>query len=130
VPKGTQDFRGVSLKRELVEEVENFVHNYPQYKSIADFVHEAVRIRMEEVRRSYAEKPLPRFEHFNKGPNGVKITDRLQQRIADIEFKPKGIFCELCQKNRCEHINFAYSVPEIRSIIAEKQKEGWKLPNF
>jgi hypothetical protein len=101
-----------------------FARAYPQYKSIAHFVHEAVRIRMEEVRKSYAEKPLPRFEHFNRGPNGVKITDRQLHRIPDVDFKPEGIFCELCQKNRCEHIAFAYSVPEIKSIIDEKQKEG------
>lgn len=127
-PKETQDFRGVSLKRELVEQVENFVQEHPEYKSIADFVHESVRVRMEEVRKSHIEKPLPRFEHFNKGAGGVKITDRKRHRIADIYFRPEGIFCELDQTDDCEHIDFALTVPEIQDIIRKRRKEGWKLP--
>lgn len=129
MPREEKDFRGVSLKRELVNEVERFITEHPEYKGIADFVHEAVRVRMEEVRKSYAEKPLPRFEHFNKGPNGVRITDRKLHKIADIYFKPEGIFCELDQSNDCEHIDFALSVPEIQDIIRKRRKEGWKLPD-
>ncbi len=128
MPKEEQDFRGVSLKRGLVEEVARFVDTHPEYKSIADFVHEAVRVRMEEIRKSHIEKPLPRFEHFNKGTNGVRITDRKLHRIADISFKPTGIFCELDQSDNCEHIDFALTIPEIQAIIRKKRKEGWKLP--
>ena len=126
--KEEKDFRGVSLKRELVDEVERFVIEHPGYKGIADFVHEAVRIRMEEIRKSHIEKPLPRFEHFNKDPNGVKITDRKLRKIADIYFKPEGIFCELDQSNDCEHIDFALTVPDIQDIIRKRRKENWKLP--
>lgn len=130
MPKEEKDYRGVSLKRELVDEVERFVKENPSYKGIADFVHEAVRVRMEEIRKSQIEKPLPRFEHFNKGTNGVKISDRSLHRIADINFKPEGIFCELCQSSNCEHINFALTVPAIQAIIRRKRKEGWKLPEI
>jgi len=93
MPKPEQDFRGVSLKRELVDQVEEFIEQNPQYKSTADFVHEAVRIRMEEIRKSYAV--LPRFEHFNINSDGVRISDLKLNMIADIYIKPTGIFCEL-----------------------------------
>jgi hypothetical protein len=129
-PKEEKDYRGVSLKRELVDEVDRFVKEHLEYKGIADFVHEAVRIRMEEIRKSHIERPLPRFEHFNMGENGVRISDRKLRRIADITFKPEGIYCELDDSDHCEHIDFALTVPEIKEIIRKKRKEDWKLPDI
>lgn len=51
----TERFRGVSLKRELVNAVEQFIENHPNagYKSISDFIHEAVRSRIQEVKKLY-----------------------------------------------------------------------------
>jgi len=63
------------------------------------------------------------------GINGVRITDRQLHRIADIRFKPDGIYCELDEGNNCEHIEFALTVPEVKELIREKRKEGWKLPD-
>jgi Arc/MetJ-type ribon-helix-helix transcriptional regulator len=129
VPEKEQDFRGVSLKRELVEEIETFIKEYRQYKSIADFVHEATRVRMEEIRKSYAERPLPRFEQINFDENGVKILDRKLGLVADVYFKPQGAACSLDETDpRCPHIRFALSQPAIQEVIRKRQKEGWKLP--
>lgn len=36
---------------------------------------------------------MPSFEHFNIDPDGARITDRKRHMIADIYFKPEGIFC-------------------------------------
>jgi Arc/MetJ-type ribon-helix-helix transcriptional regulator len=131
MPGQDSGFRGVSLKNGLVDEVEKFVKEHHEYKNTADFIHEAVRVRMEELRREPAnKKPLPRFEHFNMGANGVRITDRKIGLIADIYFKPQGIFCDLDKTDTCEHIDFALTVPEIRDIIRKHKKEGWeKLPD-
>jgi len=63
------------------------------------------------------------------GVNGVRITDRQLHRIADIRFKPEGIYCELDENDNCKHIEFALTVPEIKEIIRDKRKEGWKLPD-
>lgn len=51
-PGKEQDFRGVSLKGNLVGEVENFIEEFPAYKSVAEFVSEAIRLRMEEIRKN------------------------------------------------------------------------------
>jgi len=128
MPEKGQDFRGVSLKRELVEQVESFIIEFPQYKSIADFVHEAVRVRMQEIRK--LPPLLPRFEHFNLSDNGVRILDRTlkPKRIVDIYFRPKGIWCDLCKAHSCEHIDFALNELEIKQLIEKKRMEGWKLP--
>ncbi len=130
MPGQDSGFRGVSLKNGLVDEVEKFVKEHHEYKNTADFIHEAVRVRIEELRSVESnKKSLPRFEHFNMGANGVRITDRKIKLIADIYFKPQGIFCDLDKADDCEHIDFALTVPEIREIIMKHKKEGWKLPD-
>jgi Arc/MetJ-type ribon-helix-helix transcriptional regulator len=126
MPKEEQDFRGVSLKRELVNQVEQLVKDNQEYKSVADFVHEAVRLRMQEIKKN---KQQPRFEHFNINDDGARISDRKLGMIADIYFKPQGIFCDLDKSNTCEHIDFALTIPKIQEIIRKKLKEGWKLPD-
>jgi hypothetical protein len=129
VPKEEQDFRGVSLKRELVEQVEKFVKENPQYKSIADFVHEAVRVRMEELRKIPQLPPLPRFGHFNISDFGARITDTQSELMAEIYFKPEGVWCDLDKSSNCEHIKYALTVPKIQKIVRKHIKEGWKLPD-
>ena len=44
--------RGVSLQRQLVDRIEEYIQNHPErgYKSIADFVTDAVRKRCEELK--------------------------------------------------------------------------------
>ncbi len=127
MPKKDADYKGVSLKRDLVEQIETFVKENPQYKSTADFLHEAARIRIEEINKS---KICPRFEHFNINDSGARITDRKLGMIAEIYFKPEGIFCDLDKSNICEHIDFALTVPAIQDVIRRKKKEGWKLPDI
>lgn len=129
MPEKSQPFRGISLKRELVEEIERFILEYPQYKSIADFVHESARIRMEEIRQ-IQRVALPRFEQINFDTDGVKILDRQQKRVADIQFRPQGIWCNIDEKDRCEHIDFALSLSKVKDIVRKHRSEGWRLPEL
>jgi len=48
-------FRGVSLKKELVDDIERFLKEHPEcgYKSVADLVQEAVRMRVQELKKIY-----------------------------------------------------------------------------
>jgi metal-responsive CopG/Arc/MetJ family transcriptional regulator len=48
-PTKEQDFRGVSLKSDLVGEVETFIREHPAYRSVSEFVSEAIRLRMEQI---------------------------------------------------------------------------------
>lgn len=123
-PTKKQPFRGVSLKRELVEQIERFVEEYPVYKSKADFVHEAVRIRMEQIRVAQ----LPRFELVNSDDDGVKIHDREIHQVPQIYFKREGLLCEWCRTKNCVHIKFALDQPKVQTVIRKHRKEGWDLP--
>ena len=52
MPKVETGFRGVSLKAELVGEVEQLIKELPGYRGVAEFVSEAVRLRMEQLRKN------------------------------------------------------------------------------
>jgi len=50
----TGKWRGISLKKELIDEIEEFIKERKEYKSVSDFVQEAIRVRMQEIRKIYA----------------------------------------------------------------------------
>ena len=78
---------------------------------------------------SPVNKRVP-VQNSDSTPDGARITDRKIGMIAEIYFKPEGIFCDLDKNNTCEHINFALTVPAIQNIIRKRAKEGWKLPDL
>jgi len=49
-------FRKISLQDELVDSVEAFIEEHGKYRSIAEFLSEAARLRMEQLQRN-VEKP-------------------------------------------------------------------------
>jgi len=131
-----EKYRGVSLQRELINLIEEYIKAHPEmgYKSLADFVTDAVREKCEQLKILTPEAGLPPVEHFNISENGVRILDRTIKngvsngRIVDVYFRPEGVWCDYCQARDCRHIRFALTVPKIREIIEKKRLEGWKLP--
>jgi len=51
----TDDFRGISLRKDLIDEVEKFIDSFGRYKSVTDFITEATRLRLEELQKQYAQ---------------------------------------------------------------------------
>jgi hypothetical protein len=49
MPGKNQNFKGVSINKQLYFKVEHFVEDNPEYRSIADFLGEAARLRMEQI---------------------------------------------------------------------------------
>ena len=72
------------------------------------------------------------LEYFNLDENGVKILDKTnpdRKFVAQIYFKPDGIWCEHCQTDNCKHIQFALTWKNVIKVIKKKKREGWKLPD-
>lgn len=122
-------YRGITLQRELVDKIERYIKDYPEkgYKSIADFVTDAVRRRAEELRLFQS---IPRFEHFNVYEDRVLIVDRKFQprKILALRFMPIGengwkLHCEHCDSANCEHVLYATTIPEVMNPPREK---GWR----
>jgi len=125
-------YRGVSLQRELINLIEEYIKAHPEmgYKSLADFVTDAVREKCSELKILVATSELPQLEHFNISENGVRILDRSlgngvsKGRIIDVYFKPDKVLCEYCGTDNCKHIDFALNIPKVRKILIEK---GWPI---
>jgi len=49
MPSEENGFKGVSLKTSLVNEVEALIKTNSGYRSVAEFVSEAIRLRLEEL---------------------------------------------------------------------------------
>lgn len=52
-------YRGVSLQKELVDEVERLIEIVPGYPTKTSFVAEAVRLRLQELKSQYQSEPVP-----------------------------------------------------------------------
>jgi hypothetical protein len=125
-------YRGVSLQRELINLIEEYIKAHPEmgYKSLADFVTDAVREKCSELKILVATSELPQLEHFNISENGVRILDRSlgngvsKGRIIDVYFKPDKVLCEYCGTDNCRHVEFALNIPKVRKILIEK---GWPI---
>jgi hypothetical protein len=125
-------YRGITLQRELVNKIEEYIKVHPEmgYKSLADFITDAVREKCSELKILVAMSELPQLEHFNISENGVRILDRSlgngvsKGRIIDVYFKPNKVLCEYCGSDNCKHVEFALSIPKVRKILIEK---GWPI---
>jgi hypothetical protein len=124
--------RGVSLRKELVDLIEEYVEAHPEmgYQSLADFVKDALRDKCDQLGIIMPKPKLPMLEHFNLNGTGVRVLDRslgnsrIHGRIVDIYFRPNKVFCDFCQSENCNHTQFAPGLPEARAILKEKE---WKV---
>jgi hypothetical protein len=121
------EYTGVSLKEELAVSIDDFLREHPTlaYRSLTQFVEDAARRRLEQLQAQIKE--LPRFEQINTDENGIKILDRQLHRVVEVHFKPTGVRCSYDQASSCEHVTFAFHQTEVRKVIDQKRREGWKI---
>lgn len=123
------EYTKLSVKKELMDKVQKFIHDYPEhgYRSLAQFVEDAVRRRAEELRLF---EITPRFGHFNIYEDRVVILDRKigPRDLVTLRVKPVGergfkLYCERCGSTNCEHVLYATRVPEIMDPFEERGGE-------
>jgi len=126
MPEGKH--RSISLSKELVEAIEDLIKENPQagYKSIADFVADAVRIRFEQFGVYPGNISLL---DINANELGPLLYDKNLKKTVQILITPKGLECAECKQSSCRHIKFAIANPKTQKLIRERKKEGWKLPD-
>ncbi len=119
----------VRLPQEFVDEIDKRIDRRFGYTSRADIIKAAMRDFFEKQETLKSQLPkLPRFGHFNVSEFGARITDQESELMAELYFKPEGVWCDLDKTFRCEHINYALKVPKIRGILLDlKRKKGWKI---
>lgn len=132
------EYSKISLKKELMNKIEQFIKEYPEhgYRSLAQFIEDAVRRRADELR---VFEFTPRFRHFNTSEDHVTIMDKKigwddkegkrQPRIIDVHARPVReheyeFWCEYCDSKDCEHVAYVLSIPKI--TIEPLRRKGWK----
>ena len=125
MPRGK--FRGVSLQKELIEAVENYLKNNPDapYRSVAEFISEAVRLRLEQLK---AWPPPISIMHLNIDGSIVLLWDNIKQHSIHVEFKEDKIFCHFCQSKKCYHVRFTLNIPEVKKEFKRRKRLGLKYP--
>jgi hypothetical protein len=123
------EYKSISIKEEFAESIEEFIREHPTlgYRSIAQFLEDSARRRLEELKSQI--KIPPRFEQVNLDDNGTKILDRQIKEIVQIYIKPNGIVCSLDLVGNCEHVCFALTQNNVKEAIRKHKREGWKLPD-
>lgn len=124
-------FRGVSLPEEIVDTIEDFIENNPRYgyRSIADFVIDAVRKRLEDLG---ATPPVISLMHLNINPDRsvVLLWDNKEKRAIDILVTEDEVRCLYCDSIRCEHVKFAVNLPQVQKEFNRRRKLGLKIPDL
>ena len=115
-------YRGISLQRELVDRIEEYIKGHPEagYKSLADFVTEAVRKRCEELKILGPRTEPPALEHFNVNQDHVTVIDHKRRMFADVYFREGHVYCELCEEEDCEHVKYALDLPKVQKALERK----------
>ncbi|MDR2699947.1 MAG: hypothetical protein LBC12_03950 [Nitrososphaerota archaeon] len=123
-------FTAINMKKEFMERIKDFIKNHPEfgYRSAAQFLEDASRRHYEELQKQI--KKQPRFEQINTDENGTKILDRYLHEVIQIYIKPHGITCDFDQTDKCDHIEYALTIQEIKDIIKQRKKECWQLPDI
>lgn len=75
-------YQSVSLAVPFIEEIKKHIQDKPGYRSIADFVREAVREKMQDEKRTIWSDDATRLGHKIKGKFTGKNTD--QDEVIDV----------------------------------------------
>ena len=54
-----EGFRGISLRKSLVDEVQQFIASFGRYKNVTEFISEATRLRLEDLQKQYVNTQEP-----------------------------------------------------------------------
>ncbi|MCL1976900.1 MAG: ribbon-helix-helix domain-containing protein [Candidatus Bathyarchaeota archaeon] len=125
----------VSLRipESLTEEMDQYI-GHKGFTSRAEVAKQAIReyIDRNPLPQQPTEPKLPRYERVNADDTGCKILDRKipGNRIVHVTFTPKGVQCDYHESSTCEHVEYALDQTDVKEMIKQKKKEGWKLPDI
>lgn len=119
-----RDYTTVSLPLPLINRIDEYVKRKDAiYKSRVDFTLSAIRKLLDEFGMLM---PTPVLEHFNidEHQGCVRVMDRAKEIIADVYFSYKGVKCEACDSQTCEHVKYVLGLPR---VLKKLRKHGWEI---
>ena len=84
---------------------------------------ETIRFLIAEEYRRLEPELTPDLEYFNTYEDHVTIRDNRIGLYVDIFVRDGKLYCSRCEKEDCEHIQFAINIPKVKKALEER---GWK----
>lgn len=126
--KKTEDVRlNVTLKGEAAERFER-IKRFLTLETDTELIRTLISDYYRKNEKDLTSPPKTMW-HLNLDSAGVLIWDPDIKKGIHITFTPKGICCDLDERDDCRHIQFALSQEDIQDVIREHRKAGWKLPD-
>ena len=73
-------------------------------------------IEREKFLKAYA----PSLSKLGYEDNILFIRDAKQGKTAEIFFRDRSLYCNVCESNDCVHIHYALALPEISRVYLKK----------
>ncbi len=114
----TQNWKSIKVREETYNEIEKTLKTKMAKEmgltNLTQFANYSITQQIEKL------KPK-RLEHVNMYEDHVKIMDnKLGKvgRIISVYFKKRqNSWCDYCEENNCIHVQFAWEIPDVRSIL-------------
>lgn len=122
----------IRVPESLTEQMDKYI-GYHGFTSRAEVAKQAIREYIERNPLSKtSERSNERLDRVNTDSSGIKIFDRklTGNRLVHVSFTPNGVICDYHNSSTCEHVEYALEQPDVKEIIRERRKEGWKLPDI
>lgn len=72
---------------------------------------------------------LPPFLFLGIVGDIVRIRDLMRRSVVEVHFRRVGVSCPTCDIDDCSHVNYVFSVPEVKAEVWKRIKAGWNLPD-
>ena len=87
--------------------------------SFAGYITSMLERLMEENEIFARQAPLMEELAVDETENIVYINDNKTGRIAGVRIKADGFYCDIDDRNDCEHIGFALTLPDVKNALGK-----------
>jgi hypothetical protein len=110
------------LKQKLVEKQQR--NALDENKKIGSFVNDLLVDVLEKD--EFLSVMMPYYSPIGIHDNVLFIRDEKNKKVAEIYLKDHMLYCDLDQTQDCEHIHFAYAIPEVAKLNISSKSEKSK----
>lgn len=89
--------------------------------SLSGYMSYLLESRMQEDR--ILARHVPMIKKVSVDAGRAVLLDNTIDRIAEVVARDGELRCQLCAKNNCLHVGFAYALPEISTVLASGDAE-------
>lgn len=109
--------------------VEIFKQTYDLMKSTAEKMHWNTKEYINSVlvdaieRDRFLQSYAPYLSKIGYQDNILFIRDAKANKTAEVYLKDRTLYCGLCESKDCNHIHYAFALPEISKMFLKKPRQ-------